>query len=160
MYTYWENQHGPPCTLHAPPPPTSPPSPPPSPHEEPTTMVPKYTLGVPNRISLGPRTAIGMHLSFSPLHKGTPLRTASHRLFTSHEYNCFVTRWPKCKCICWFLPHLLEQTYTKFRYSFSLGEDLHADTVCHVPEWSLNTTICAIVGIWHVPIAYVSIILF
>ena len=47
----------------------------PPPPQEPSTMVPKCTLGCPEHNLTFPRTAIGMHWSYSPLRKGTLLRS-------------------------------------------------------------------------------------
>ena len=70
-------------TPMTPPPPQPPPTPtPPSPPAPPPPRnIPlrsrNVPLGASNRISLVPRTAIGMHWSYSPLRKGTLLRSAS-----------------------------------------------------------------------------------
>ena len=82
--------------------------------------------------------------------------------FKSLVHYYFVMLLPKCssKYPWWFFPCHLEQTDTKFKYSFEPGDGLHAGTVSRESEWSYNTTICPIFLICHISIAHFGNILF
>ena len=94
-------------------------------------------------------------------HPGADWAQVTNASFKSLVYYCFVTQWPKCtlKYAWWFLPHRLEQTDTKIKYSLEIGGGLRAGTVNRVSERSQNTTVYPIFIIWHISIPYFGKIL-
>ena len=74
-----------------------------------------------------------------------------------------MTQWPRysLEYICRFLSHhIMEQTATKFNDLLALGENLRVYAVRRVSERSHTTANCHISTVWHISIAYFSIILF
>ena len=68
-----------------------PPPPPPPPPPQPPRNLPLWSQnvpwGVPNTISLVPRTAMWMHCSYSPLRKGTLSQSLTERRSLMHHLN-------------------------------------------------------------------------
>ena len=159
----WESPEDPPCTST--PPPSPAPSSPGTFHYGPKVylrvsqtqshLFPGQPLGCTRVTALCARVPYCVHLGADWAH-------VTNASFESLVHYCFVTQWPKCtlKYAWWFLPHRLEQTDTKFKYSLELGEGLRAGTLSRVSERLHNTTICPILIIWHIFIAYFGKILF
>ena len=154
----WESPEDPPCTS---PRPSLPRNLPQWSQSEPyggrtqSHLFPGQPLGCTRVTALCARVPYCVHLGADWAH-------VTNASFESFVHYCFVTQWPKCtlKYAWWFLPHRLEQTDTKFKYSLELGEGLRAGTLSRVSERSHNTTIYPILIIWHIFIAYFGKILF